>query len=409
MLWLSLIGLWVVLNGALLAFYGRDLVRLWREPYVRHPVLVLESDDWGAGPLQQAEALAAIARVLERHRDGEGRAASMTLALVLAVPDGDAIGRDGVYHRVDLGAPLFRPILDGLRQGEARGVFHLALHGLEHFRPATLMASPDAAVQTWLRAPAPQSSEDLPSPLQSRWVDTGSLPSRPLPATEVQAAAREEWGLFRQLLGHPPGYAVPPTFVWTRDVERAWRAEGLACMATPGWRYTCRGADALPDCPEGPLVPGTGEDGLTYLVRYEYFEPILGRGADHALGALGRAVAQARPCVLENHRNNFLGDVAIVQRSLDELDRLFSQAREAHPQVRFLSSIQLAEALRMRDAEAFITDWQGRLGPFLARLRELGRFWKLARLSGLAGLASLIARLVCPGAPGVPAQTGRRD
>ncbi|MCA1926328.1 MAG: hypothetical protein LDL16_08645, partial [Thiobacillus sp.] len=53
----------------LLAF-ARPLAARWREPVLRRPVLIIESDDWGAGPLAQAGALAALADTLQRVRDG---------------------------------------------------------------------------------------------------------------------------------------------------------------------------------------------------------------------------------------------------------------------------------------------------------------------------------------------------
>ena len=51
-----LLVLWA---GVLLAFAG-PLVARWREPVLRHPVLAIESDDWGAGPPAQAAALARL-------------------------------------------------------------------------------------------------------------------------------------------------------------------------------------------------------------------------------------------------------------------------------------------------------------------------------------------------------------
>ena len=49
-----LLLLWVAAVLAIAAVYRRDLDRLWRDPVFKRPVLVLESDDWGAGPLVQS-------------------------------------------------------------------------------------------------------------------------------------------------------------------------------------------------------------------------------------------------------------------------------------------------------------------------------------------------------------------
>ncbi len=172
------------------------------------------------------------------------------------------------------------------------------------------MASDDAAVAAWLRQPVPATTERLPSHLQSRWVDAGRLPSSPHAAAPIHEAVDEEVRAFERIFGTPPRVVVPPTFVWTREVERAWAAQGLECIVTPGWRYTCRNADGLPGGDEGPIANGDRSGAVTYLARTDYFEPARGRDAEHALRCLGDARAQGRPCVLENHRDNFIGEAA---------------------------------------------------------------------------------------------------
>jgi hypothetical protein len=86
---LALAAILLLWTAVLLAF-ARPLVARWREPVLRHPILIIESDDWGAGPLQQAEALTRISAVLQRIRDRSGRPAVMTLGVILEVPDGPA-------------------------------------------------------------------------------------------------------------------------------------------------------------------------------------------------------------------------------------------------------------------------------------------------------------------------------
>ena len=116
----------------LVVVYRRDLSRIWREPVFRHPVLIIESDDWGAGPLSQAAALRDIANVLARHRDATGRAPVFNLALVLAVPDGPAIaGRTRATAASASTTRCSAPSCQRCRKGRSRGVFALAVawHG----------------------------------------------------------------------------------------------------------------------------------------------------------------------------------------------------------------------------------------------------------------------------------------
>ena len=74
----------------------------------RHPLLVVESDDWGAGPLAQAEALDKIASVLQAFHDSTGRLAVMTLGLVFEVPDTERMARERLAGKGRSGRPKSR-------------------------------------------------------------------------------------------------------------------------------------------------------------------------------------------------------------------------------------------------------------------------------------------------------------
>ncbi|HMN75643.1 MAG TPA: hypothetical protein PKC97_06225 [Burkholderiaceae bacterium] len=385
-----LLPAWVLGNALLLTVYRRDLLRLWREPVFRHPVLIIESDDWGAGPLSQASALRDIANVLARHRDAAGRAPVLNLALVLAVPDGPAIQAGAGYHRVCLDAPVFSAVMAALKDGQASGVFALQLHGLEHYWPAALMASNDADVHAWLRQPVPATTEHLPSPLQSRWIDAASLPSNPHTSAAICAAVAEEVQAYTRVFGAPPKVVVPPTFVWTREVESAWAAQGIECIVTPGWRYTGRNAHGMPDGDEGPIVNGDRSGNVTYLARTDYFEPRRGRDAAYALRALARAVVEGRVCLLENHRDNFIAEPEQHRQSLAELDKLYREALTRHADLRFLSSSELGTVLRTRDPQWLVLATRERLPFIWQRLHRAGRLWKLMSLTGLAALGAMI-------------------
>lgn len=399
---------WLVVVGVIAAVFRDQLRRLWMEPVLRNPVLVIESDDWGAGPLAQAEALSAIEHILCGHRDAVGRAPCLNLALVLAVPDAAAISSSGGYHAVELDAPVFAPVLLALRAGASRGVFSLQLHGLEHYWPPALMRSTDPAVRSWLIGPAPAVTEQLPAHLQSRWVDASVLPSVPLPDAAIHAAAADEVAAFERIVGRRPAVVVPPTFVWTHQVERAWAAEGIECIVTPGWRSTQRNAGGQPDTDEGPIVNGSrGTGGVTYLVRTDYFEPSRGRDAGHALRALARTAGEGRACILENHRDNFIGDAGRCHHSLRELDTLFSQAFRQHPGLRCLSTAELAQVLRDRHPDWLVERWRERLPFVWQRLRHSGRLWRLMKLTGMAVIGGVALRTIGLSRGGASAASAR--
>lgn len=384
------LALWCALVACLLLACRRPLLALWREPVLRHPVLVFESDDWGAGPSQQAWALRRLAQVLCRHRDGEGRPAVMTLALVLGRADPDSLA--GSYRRRELDHPEHAEVLAAIREGVALGCFAPQLHGHEHYWPAALLtaAAGDQSLRAWLAEPqAP--TEHLPSPLQSRWTDASRLPSVPLEEGAIRSAVAEEVRAYARILGCLPRVVVPPTFVWDARVELAWASQGIGTVVTPGQRYSARDAQGLPaGCWGETRNGGTGAGGVRYVVREDYFEPAFGHRADRVLEALARCTAQGRPTLMETHRLNFIGAQAQTEAHLRELDRSLGEALRRHPGLRFLATEALAEALVRRDPAWCHTRLRPRLAAWVARLRGQRRFWRLARLLGLAPLLRLL-------------------
>lgn len=380
---------WLLLAVCLPLAWHRQLLALWREPVLRHPVLIVESDDWGAGPLEQAAALDAIADCLARHHDSEGRSPVMTVALILALPEANAATR-----LRDLDSPEFATILAALHAGIARGVLAPQLHGMTHFWPPALAAAALAQPQVAAWLAKPDLTEQLPSPLQSRWIDASQLPSRPLDDTPVHVAVAEEVAAYTRLLGVPPQVGVPPTFVWTAAVESAWAAAGVRVLVTPGRRFTRRDGAGRPAGIDKTMLNGESAVGeAIYLVRDDYFEPLLGHTPEHALAALARKTTLGRPCLLETHRNNFLaaagGD---PDQSLAALDSLYRRALTAYPDLRFLSCAELGRGMRGNDPVWIERDRRRRFTIWLRRIAGLPRFGKAARLIGLLPLLNLLAR-----------------
>ncbi len=324
----------------------KRLYQLLAAPALDRPVVIVESDDWGPGPERQAEALWAVAELLASFCDLEGRPALMTIGAVLSLPDSQAIEESGGEYRARfLDHPAYRPVLEALKAGEKAGVFELQLHGLAHFWPESFMAAwrREETVRRWL-AEDGWRTEKLPAWLQSRWVDSTSLPTKPLAEEAIRQAVQEEVQVFRRCFGRAPKVAVPPTFVWTEEVERAYAEAGVEVLITPGRRYPGRDL-------EGKLLPAqrsyvNGErlsSGLIALVREVYFEPALGHDPKKVVEQIERKWRQREPALLETHRFNFLnGNLAA---SLTALKSLLQQVLERLPEVQFLSSWQLARHL----------------------------------------------------------------
>lgn len=382
----AVLGLVAVLWTAVVVAFSGPLRARWREPVFRHPVLAIESDDWGAGPLEQAAALAQLADMLSRVRDRCGRPALMTLGVIFEVPDGPRIAATGCteYHALTLTDARFDAVRAAMQAGIATGVFVPQLHGQCHYWPPAVLAAAerDAAVRDWLTGAAPAATEALPSNLQSRWTDASVLPSRPLADAAIGDAVADEVGDYQCVFGSRPPVAIATTFVWNDAVEAAWARAGVEAIVTPGRRATCRNAAGEPGCVDAVMLTGECSGaGPLYLVRDVYFEPALGHTPQRLAQDLARRTRQGRVCLVETHRFNFLhaGDA-----SLAALEAGLAAALVACPMLRFAAPTEIARAVRQRDPEWIETRLRPRITAWRARLDEIPRFRRLSRLTGLA-------------------------
>ena len=388
--WLGGISIvfWLLVQVVLLFIYRHALAAYWREPVLRYPVLVFESDDWGAGPLEQAQALDALRQILKGHRDQSDHYPIMTLGLILSTADTEVmrVAKEPDYIRITLDHTRFEPVLTALRAGINEGVFAPQLHGLEHYWPPAVIAAAraDAPVATWLKTNGLAYSEDLPPRLQSRWINAASLPSQPLSEAEIHAAVTEEVKIYMQIFGTKPIIAVPTTFIWGDGVERAWAAHGVRCVITPGTRYESRDMQGRPSGNGRVILNGErGQGDVMYLVRNNYFEPKLGHLAEKGLIALSLQTQCGRPTLLETHRFNFLGNPTQSKAALTELNQLLTEARARYSKLRFLSTQDIVDAIARQDTSLIVTAPRAKIHAWLARISQISRFWKLARLTGL--------------------------
>lgn len=381
---LALVAIFVLWVAVLLVF-ARSLIALWHEPVLCHPILIIESDDWGAGPLEQAGAMHRISELLQRVRDNRGHPAVMSLGVVLEVPDGVRVAASGCteYHAQSLGKPCFDLVRAAMQAGIQAGVFVPQLHGQSHYWPTTILAAAqrDTVVRDWLVASEPAATESLPSHLQSRWVDASTLPSRPLSPKAIHQAVAAEVDGYQSIFGSAPQVAVATTFVWNAAVEAAWATAGVEVIITPGRRATCRNAVGKPGCVDATMLTGERSlAGQTYLVRDVYFEPVQGHAPQRLLEGLQARTRQGRACLVETHRINFL---KVPDTSLAALETALLIALAACPDLRFTTPLELARAIRARDPDWVEILFKPRFAAWCVRLDEIPRFRRLMRLSGL--------------------------
>jgi hypothetical protein len=383
---------WLSVWGLLLLTHFRSLMACWKEPVLKYPVLILESDDWGAGPLAQADALGCIAHRLSTYRDQTGHSIVMTLGIVLEVPDGVRIAEDRckIYHGLSIDNPIFSSIKTALIEGENRGIFALHLHGMTHYRAQSLIesASGNTELRSWMTGASPAETEHLPDALQSNWIDGAHLPASKLTKQEIDEEVRKSCAIFRESFG-APRVAVATTFIWDDRVEEAWAAQGLTTVTTPGRRYTTRNVQGQPDGVDAEMQNGmSSPQGLLYLVRDVYFEPARGHDSQRIVKGVEDRTLYGRPTLVETHRFNYLGSV--LELNLNVLCNAVAEVLARWPTIRFLSSEELASLYRMPQPGWFEDRMTTRLSVWARRCNELPRFRKLARLSGFGLVLDLL-------------------
>ncbi len=382
----------------LLVRYRKEIQRLLQEPMLKHQIIIFESDDWGTGPLKQQEALAQISTVLSRFSDSEGHHPVITLGIVLAEPDKDKLIASDLqtYYLRTLADARYSKLLETIHQGVEYGIFSLHLHGMEHFWPTSLIksAQKNVKVKQWLLESDEYRTEDLPSELQSRWVDSSSLPSINHKQADICQAIDEELVLYQKIFASAADTLVPPTFVWTDGVEQAYATRGIETLVTPGRQCIRRDINGQPK-PNGRYFLNAQEKGgLLFLVRDIYFEPSLGHKAETALQRIADKICCGRPALLEMHRFNFINETDKSEKSLQELEKLLQLISAEWSDVKYISAKHLAKIYR-DDKQGISSEFiesspSKRFKMLLARIKVLLLFNRLAKYSGVNLLLKLV-------------------
>lgn len=394
-----LLVVWLLAVAVLLLRNRTLLGQLWAEPVLRRPVLIIESDDWGAGPPEQAEALHRLMTILSDYCDRDRRHPVMTLGLVLASANTQAIMANGLtdYQRLGLDDERYAALRHSITGGVASKVFSVQLHGMEHYWPPALMQSArsDEAVRQWLTTEEFPQTEQLPSHLQSRWINAAMLPAAPLAVDQITAMVSEEVSTYRGLFANAGMVVVPPTFIWNPLVEQAWAKSGIDVVVTPGHRYEGRDAGGRITASVKRIFNGQrSTEGLIYIVRNDYFEPAQGHTSEQAISALKAKTAAGRPTLLETHRFNFIGEGRKTSAAFHELEQMLVRVVRDFPETAFISTAELAHIYRHNDRFWLVDSVGARIQAFINRCRAEYDLWRSFKLIGLAMVLSVVSLIL---------------
>jgi len=385
------------------------LKKTWQEPYFSDAPVLIESDDWGPGGDFHAARLNKLLSALTQHRDCVNRPAILTADIVLSVPDMQKINAEnnGHYFRTKLDS--FPKIHQAMQAGIQQGTFVPQLHGLEHLNgnafaqlcqnqdPRTAKAQTSENWWDW---------ESLDSPLQGHYVDGGTLPTKPITKSEAETIVSTAARLFEQIFFYPSISTVAPCYLWNDDIEQEWKKQNIQIIQTAGYR--CTGRNETGKYFQNPPIIRVGDKnkfGQIYLVRNVMYEPVDGKNTPESsyLEALA-AFRQALPISISTHRYNFTRSEQEFEHSLTGLNELLGNISKKIPNIRFLSSPELGNAITSPKqvltnhfnqstwASINFLNKSEKLGPFLYRLYY--RHPKLVLASYLTGLI-IPAWIIC--------------
>ena len=352
-----------------------------------HPVVVIESDDWGmvrmaSKPAQErlrdkgypvdqcpynrfdgpesVEDLTALSETLSAYSGADGSPAVMTVNIIMANPDFERIRESGFscYHYVTLEQGLKdsgrEDVLDAYRAAIEQGVLWPQLHGREHI-----------AVSRWMTA----LRENMPGFRDAFDEGMSSVPTDPTMSSHrdcldwlgsapgdqgfdhLAGSIRDAQHLFEACWGRPSESFMAPCYTWHPQLESVCAEVGIQ------YGQGSRVQRVPPPGQTGAIKRRrhfTGQKnahGQRYLVRNVDLEPSAHGDAEQCLAkALEQTEAALRhrtPAIVSSHRLNYIGSLEPDNRDrgLDVLNRYLAAVIARWPDVVFMSSNALGRRL----------------------------------------------------------------
>jgi hypothetical protein len=295
--------------------------------------------------LETADDVAALASVLKKHHDSNGRTPCVVMNFCTANLDFNAMRR-GNFDQLTL-LPLARSLpgswqrkglINAYQDGIGAGVFYPALHGLTQFCP---VAIENALTAEGERARLLRLLWEAETPYiywRMPWVGFEYWnPEKPragfLPPERQRELVQQGCTYFSQLFGTSPFSACAPGYRSNRHTLEAWSQAGVK-IAQSGTG-------------SGLKAPHMEEQGVLHLYRTIDFEPSQREpDIDKCLQIAGICFARGMPLIVSLHAINFHSSLKDFRTpSLAALDRLLTELEAKYPALLYLHDRDLYEAV----------------------------------------------------------------
>lgn len=354
----------------------------WRTK--RH-IVVIESDDWGSIRMPSREVyerllkegirvdkchycsndsiaseddLSLLFDVLNSVKDKNGNPAVVTANALVANPDFQRIKEDDFEHY------HYKLITDGLKEikgcenvldlwkeGGANGCFRIQSHGREHLNVARWMY--------YLRENYPETrlafdlgvyglSTNVTSEKRKSFLPAFDFTNKE-EETMVNGIAADGLRLFEEMFGYKSTSFIAPNYTWGKSLEKTVGAYGVKYIQGQQ-RGKYKNSEGEDNKVRTRYMGRRNEYGQIDLWRNAMFEPSENAGKDWVSSCMKEIEIAFRwhhPAIICSHRVNFVGTINVANRDngLKQLSILLKQIKQKWPDVEFMSSDQLGDAM----------------------------------------------------------------
>jgi hypothetical protein len=346
--------------------------------------LVIESDDWGAirmpsqeaynrliennipvnklhfdklDSLESEEDLKALFESLQKFKDKEGSHAVLTAYHVVANPDFEKIeeSQKKEYHHETILETYARhahtkDVLELIKEGMEKGIYIPQFHGREHIHVKRYMEainsnSEKEHIAFANRAIISTKSTVCKNPFELSYFkgfDFSSIDEY----NEIESIHRDGLRIFKDIFGMPSTTFMAQGSVWGDHILPMLKDEGVKFI--PGQQLIPIGVGKTKIA--NKKWGSKNELGQVHWRRNCMFEPARNKNLDwvkKCLTEIEIAFRWGKPAVISAHRENFIGSIFEENRtqSLVKLELLLTSVLKKWPDVKFISSAQLAKIM----------------------------------------------------------------
>ena len=350
---------------------------------VKEKYLVIESDDWGS---IRMPSLAALERLkskglsleegeskrynnsdtlaskqdfehlydtLSKFKDNDGNSPVFTAVSVVANPDFDKIKANN-FEKFE-----FEPFTTTLerygqsdaismwKQGIDENLFYPEFHGREHLN-----------ANVWLRQLQANDKATRLAFDEGCWAIHTKTPyninyQAAFDVEKVEDIQNQKeiistgLDLFEQIHGYKSVFFVPPNGKFNNQLEEISAQKGIKFMGASKVQNESRGNNKFKK--HFHWLGQKNKHGQIYLTRNAFFEPNAPNKDWHndCLNNIYYAFKWNKPAVISSHRTNYIGSLNQNNREqgLKALEKLLKEVLKRWPEVRFVTSTQLGEAM----------------------------------------------------------------